>query len=75
MHVQIEVTSECLCDDGSERTADEFQRVLELNVIVFNLHFLVLGGWNDFEVPAGGYCNEYHDICEIVVRSIVKEDW
>ena len=75
MHIQIEVASECLSHDGSERTADEFQRVLELNAVVFDLHLLVFGGWNDFEIPAGDSCDEFHDECEVVVRSIMEIDW
>ena len=72
--VQIEVATECLCHNRSERTADELQRVLELNAIVLNLHFLVLGGWNDFEIPR--HCqDEFHDEHEVVVRSIVEVDW
>ena len=72
VHVDVQVPSECLCNDRSERTADEFQRVLELNAIVLNLHLLVLGGWNDFEIPARHRRDELHDECEIVVRSIVE---
>ena len=76
MHVQIEVPFECLCHNGSERTADELQRVLELNAVVFDLHFLVLSsGWNNFEIPAEDSRDELHDECEVVVRSIVEIDW
>ena len=74
MHVQIEVASECLCHDGTQRTADELQRVLELNAIVFDLHFLVFSGWNDFQISR--HCrDELHDEREVVVRSIVEVDW
>ena len=74
MQVQIEVPSKCLSHNGSERTADELQRVLELNTIVLDLHLLVLGGWNNFEVS--GHCfDEFHDEREIIVRSIVEVNW
>ena len=75
MHIQIEVFSKCLCHNRSERTADELQRVLELNAIVFDLHLLVFGGWNDFEVPTGDSRDELYDECEIIVRSIVEVHW
>ena len=75
--VVLQVISECLSHDGLESTADQFQWVLELNIMVFDLHFLVLGGWNDFY---GSFClphrfDEFHDECEIVVRSIVEVHW
>ena len=75
MHIQIEVASECLCHNGTQWTADEFQRVLELNAVVLNLHFLVFGGWNDFEVPAGDSRDELYDEYEVIVRFIVEVDW
>ena len=75
MHIQIEVPSECLCHDGTQWTADQFQRILELNAIVFDLHLLVFGGWNDLEIPAGDSRDEFHDECEVVVRPIVEVDW
>ena len=65
----------CLCNDGTQWTADELQRVLELNAIVLDLHFLVLSGWNDFEIPARHRRDELHDECEIVVRPIVEVNW
>ena len=74
MHIEVQVTSKCLCHNGTQWTADEFQRVLELNAIVLDLHFLVFSGWNDFQISR--HCgDEFHDECEIVVRSIVKVDW
>ena len=74
MRVQIEVASECLCHNGKQWTSDKLQQVLELNAIVFNLHLLVLSGWNDIQISR--YCrDELHDECEIVVRSIVEVNW
>ena len=40
MFVVLQIISECLSHDGSERTADELQRVLELNAMVYDLLFL-----------------------------------
>ena len=71
VHVDVQVPSEFLCNNRSERTADEFQRVLELNAIVLDLHFLVLGGWNDFQISRH-CCDELHDESEVIVRSIVE---
>ena len=77
MFVVFQVPSECLSHDGLERTADQFQRVFELNTMEFNLHFLVLGGGNDFQISIVFVhrCDEFHDECEIVVRSIVEVHW
>ena len=74
VHVQIEVTTEHLSHDKFERNANEFQRVLELNTMIFDLYLLVLGGWNDFEV-SGHRRNKFHDECEVTVRSIVEIHW
>ena len=71
MHVEVQVLSKCLRRDGSEKTTNQFLQVLELNTMEFNLHLLVLGGGNNFEVPR--HCrDESHDECEVVVRSIVE---
>ena len=59
---------------GTQWTADELQRVLELNAVVLNLHFLVFSGWNDFQISRHRR-DEFHDKDEIVRRSIVKVDW
>ena len=44
VHVEVQVPSECLSHNGSERTADELQRVLELNAAGLDLHLLLLNG-------------------------------
>ena len=60
-----------------ERTVDQFQRVLELNTMEFNLHFFVLGGGNDFQISVFFVhrCDEFHDECEVIMRSIVEIHW
>ena len=59
--------------DGSQWTADELQRVLELNAVVFDLHLLVFSGWNDFQISR--HCrDDLHDEFETVVRSIMEVD-
>ena len=75
MHTEVQVTSECLSHDGSERTTDQLQRVLELNAVVLDLHLLVLGGENDFESFVGHCHDEFHDKCEVIVRYIVEVHW
>ena len=44
MFVVIQVISECLSHNGPEWTTDQFQQVLELNTMVFDMHFLALSG-------------------------------
>ena len=71
VHVEVQIPSKCLSRNGTQWTADQFQRVLELNAIVLDLHFLVFCGWNDFQISR--YCrDELHDVREIIVRPIVK---
>ena len=77
MFVVIQIISECLDYDGLERTADQFQQVFELNTMVFDLPFFVFGGGNDFY---GSFCllhqcDEFHDECEVIMRSLVKLHW
>ena len=75
MFVVIQIVLECLNYDSLERTADQFQRVLELNTMEFDMHFLVLGSGNDFQISVVVFihqCDEFHDECEIIMRSIVE---
>ena len=44
MFVVFQVISEYLNHDGLERTADQYQQVFELNTMLFDLYFFVLGG-------------------------------
>ena len=63
MFVVFQVISKCLDHNGFERTVDQFQRVLELNAVVFDLHFFVLGGGNDFQISVVFFvhlCDEFH---------------
>ena len=77
MFVVIQIISECLSHNGLERTTDQFQQVLKLNTMVFDLHFLALSGWNDFQISIVVFhrCNEFHDECEVIMRSIVEVHW
>ena len=43
--------------------------------MVFDLYFLVLGGGNDFQISVVVVVHrfdEFHDECEIIMRSIVE---
>ena len=74
MFVVLQIISECPDHDGLEKTVDQFQQVFELNTMVFDLYFLVLGGGNDFEVSRN--CrDEFHDECEIIMKSIAEVHW
>ena len=74
MFVAFQIISECLSHNGLERTADQFQQVFELNTIVFDLHFFVLGGGNDFRISVVVVyrIDEFHNECEIIMRFIVE---
>ena len=78
MFVVFQVISECLSHNGLEKTIDQFQQVFELNTMEFNLHFFVLGGENDFQISVIVFFHlfdEFHDECEIIMKSIVEVHW
>ena len=78
MFVVIQVIFKGLSHDWLERTADQFQRVFELNTMVFDMYFFVLGGGNDFQISVVVVVHrfdEFHDECEIIMKSIVEVHW
>ena len=77
MFVVLQIIAKCLSHNGLEWTTDQFQRVLELNTMVFDLYFFVLGSWNDFQISVVVVhrCDEFYDECEVVMKSIVDVYW
>ena len=43
----------------------------------FDPHLLVFGGGNDFQISVVVVhrCDEFHDECEVIMRSIVEGHW
>ena len=78
MFVVIQVIFKGLSHDGSERTVNQFQQVFELNTMVFDMYFFVLDGGNDFQISVVVVVHrfdEFHDECEVIMRSIVELHW